>query len=116
MDYNRERILAIINEILMAPRISLEIAKLLLECVFVSWNKPENTVGEKYIRRFLIVDFYQILCEKHAAYIEDLRDYSKNAEEHLLIQNKIKKINEVGLLLQKKDYHDEIVYLMNILS
>ena len=116
MDYNRERILAIINDILLEPRLSLEIAKLLLECVFVSWNKPENVVGEKYIRRFLIVDFYQILCEKHAAYIEDLRDYSKNAEEHLLIQNKIKKINEFGLLLQKKEYHDEIIYLMNILS
>ena len=58
----------------------------------------------------------QILCEKHAVYIEELKDYSKNAEEHLLIQNKIKKINELGLLLQKKEYHDEIIYLMNILS
>ena len=116
MDYNNEKIMAIINDILMAARLSLEIAKLLLEYVFVSWNKPENIIGEKQIRKFLIVDFYQILCEKHAVYIEDLKDYSKNAEEHLLIQNKIKKINELGLLLQKKDYHDEIIYLMNILS
>ena len=108
--------MAIINDILMAPRLSLEIAKLLLEYVFVSWNKPENIIGEKQIRKFLVVDFYQILCEKHAVYIEELKDYSKNAEEHLLIQNKIKKINEFGLLLQKKEYHDEIIYLMNILS
>ena len=116
MDYNKEKIMAIINDILMAPRLSLEIAKLLLEYVFVSWNKPENIIGEKQIRKFLVVDFYQILCEKHAVYIEELKDYSKNAEEHLLIQNKIKKINEFGLLLQKKEYHDEIIYLMNILS
>ena len=116
MDYNRERILAIINDILLAPRLSLEIARLLLDFVFVSWNKPENVVGEKHIRRFLIADFYQILCEKHAVYIEELKDYSKNAEEHLSIQNKMKKINELGLLLQKKEYHDEIVYLMNILA
>ena len=116
MDYNRERILVIINDILLAPRLSLEIAKLLLEFVFVSWNKLDNVVGEKHICRFLIVDFYQILCEKHAVYIEELKDYSKNAEEHLLIQNKIKKINELELLLQKKEYHDEIIYLMNILS
>ena len=116
MDYNRERILVIINDILLAPRLSLEIAKLLLEFVFVSWNKLDNVVGEKHICRFLIVDFYQILCEKHAVYIEELKDYSKTADEHLLIQNKIKKINELELLLQKKEYHDEIIYLMNILS
>jgi len=118
MEYldNKEEIIAIINNILDAPRLSLEIAKLLLEYVFVSWNKPENAVGDKIIRRFLIVDFYHILCEKQAAYIEDLRDYSKNADEHFLIQKKIKKINELGLLLQKKEYHDEIIYLMNILS
>ena len=116
MEYKKDQILEIINDILLAPRLSLEIAKLLLECVFVSWNKPENVVGEKEIRRFLIIDFYKMLCEKHAVYIEELRDYSKNADEHLSIQNKMKKINELGLLLQKKEYHDEIVYLMNILS
>jgi hypothetical protein len=114
MEYSRERILEIINNILLAPRLSLEIAKLLLESVFISWNKPENVVTENQIRRFLIIDFYQMLCEKHAVYIEELKDYSKNAEEHLLIQNKIKKTNDLMLHLQKKDFHDEIIYLMNI--
>jgi hypothetical protein len=115
MDYNKEQIKAVINEILIKPRLSLEIAKMLLEYVFVSWNNPENVIGEKHIRKFLITDFYQMLCEKQSVYLEELKDYSKNADEHLLIQNKIKKINELGLLLQKKEYHDEIIYLMNIL-
>ena len=116
MDYNREQIIAVVNEFLLVPRLSLFITKMLLKCVFVSWNKPENVVAENQIRKFLITDLYVLLCNNNAVYIEELRDYSKNAEEHLLIQNKIKKINELELLLQKKEYHDEIIYLMNILS
>ena len=115
MDCNTERINILLNDILLAPQLSLKIAKLLLECVFVSWNRSENTVGENHIRRFLVVDFYQILCKKQAEYIEEMHDYSKNADDHLSLQNKIKKINEIGLLLQKKEYHDEIIYFMNIL-
>jgi hypothetical protein len=61
------------------------------------------------------VDFYQLLCKKQTEYLEDIQDYSKNADDHLSLQNKIKKINEIGLLLQKKEYHDEIIYFMNIL-
>jgi hypothetical protein len=114
MEYSRERILEIINNILLAPRLSLEIAKLLLEFVFVGWNKPENVVTENQIRKFLITDLYVLLCNNNAVYIEELKDYSKNAEEHLLIQNKIKKTNDLMLHLQKKDFHDEIIYLMNI--
>ena len=118
MDYNREQIIAVVNEFLLVPRLSLFITKMLLKCVFVSWNKPlpDKQFEEKDIRRFLLVDFYEILHKKKLIYIEELKDYSKNAEEHLLIQNKIKKINELELLLQKKEYHDEIIYLMNILS
>lgn len=116
MKYDKDLVLQRIDDILTGPQLLLEIAKLLLEFVFVSWNKLDNVVEEKHIRRFLIVDFYVLLCIKNGVYIEELKDYSKNAEEHLLIQNKIKKINELGLLLQKKEYHDEIVYLMNILS
>jgi hypothetical protein len=96
MDYDKKQVLQRIDAILTGPQLSLEIAKLLLEFVFVSWNKPENVVAENQIRKFLI------------------RDYSKNAEEHLLIQNKIKKTNDLMLHLQKKDFHDEIIYLMNI--
>ena len=108
--------MATINDILIASRLSLEIAMLLLDYVFVSWNKPENIIGEKHIRRFLVVDFYEMLCEKQLEYLEELKDYTKNADEHLSTQKKIKKINDLGLLLQKKEYHDEIVYLINIVS
>jgi hypothetical protein len=116
MDYNKEQMMVIINDILLNPRLSLFITKMLLKCVFVSWNAPDNVLGEKHIRRFLIVDFYEMLHKTKQVYIEELKDYSKTADEHLLIQNKIKKINELELLLQKKEYHDEIIYLMNILS
>jgi hypothetical protein len=111
-----DNIIARINDILLAPQLTLEIAKLLLECVFVSWNKPENTAGENHIRKYLIVDFYQLLGKKQAEYIEDIQDYSKTADDHLLLQNKIKKIAAICISLQKKDYHDEIIYVMNILS
>lgn len=116
MDYNKERIIEKLNDILDAQRTTLEIAKVLLECVFVSWNKPENIIGVKHILKFIIIDFYEILCEKQVEHFEELKDYSKNADEHYLIQKRIKKISEMELLLQKKEYHDEIIYLMDILS
>ena len=116
MDYNREQMTVIINNILLNPRLSLFITKMLLKCVFVSWNTLDSVLREKDIRKFLIVDFYEMLHKKKQVYIEELNDYSKNAEEHLLIQNKIKKINELEVPLQKKEYHDEIIYLMNIIS
>ena len=100
MDYNREQMTVIINNILLNPRLSLFITKMLLKCVFVSWNTLDSVLREKDIRKFLIVDFYEMLHKKKQVYIEELNDYSKNAEEHLLIQNKIKKINELEVLLQ----------------
>lgn len=114
MDYDKKLVLQRIDAILTGPQLSLEIAKLLLEFVFVSWNKPENVVAENHIRKFFVTDLYVLLCNNNAVYIEELKDYSKNAEEHLLIQNKIKKTNDLILRLQKKDFHDEIIYLMNI--
>ena len=103
MEYNKEKITIIINEILLNPRLSLFITKMLLKCVFVSWNKPlpDKQIEEKEIRRFLIVDFYEILYKKKQVYIEELKDYSKNAEEHLLIQNKIKKIKYLKKIKKK---------------
>ena len=115
MDYNKERINLLLNDILLSPQLSLEIARLLLECVFVSWNRSENIAGENHIRRFLVVDFYQLLCKKQTEYLEDIQDYSKNADDHLSLQNKIKKIAAICISLQKKEYHDEIIYFMNIL-
>lgn len=109
-------VLVAIDNIIISSRLSLEIAKSLLEHVFNSWNKSDNLIGEKSIRKYLIVDFYQLLYKKHLVYLEELQDYSKNAEYHLLLQQKIKTICSLGLQLQKKEYHDEIIYYMNILS
>ena len=115
MELNKEQILERIDNILMSSQLSLGVAWLLLECVFVNCDRI-CIVKENYIRRFLIGDFYQMLSEKRTTYIEELRDYSKTADEHHLIQMKIQKINELGLLLQKKEYHDDIIYLMLILN
>jgi len=116
IDDNIARINTVLNEILLSLQLTLEIARLLLECVFVSWNKPETLLEEKIIRRYLIVDFYQILCKTQTKYLEEMQDFSKTSDEHLLTQNKFRKITELGFLLQKKEYHDEIIYLMNVLS
>jgi hypothetical protein len=116
MDNNIARINAALNESLLSPQLTLEIAKLLLECVFVSWNKPETVLEEKAVRKYLIVDFYQILCKAQTVYLEEMQDFSKTADDHLLTQNKFRKITELAFLLQKKEYHDEIIYVMNILS
>ena len=118
MDYNREGILYLLDSILLSQQnmFLVELGNLFLNHVFVSWNKADCLISDKHVRKFLVTDFYQILCETQAAYLEDLTDYSKNADEHLLIQTKIKKIAAICLSLQKKDFHDEIIYYMNILS
>ena len=105
-----------IDEIIVAQQLSLKISEILLEHVFHEWNKPNNLIGDKTIRKYLVVDFYQLLMKKQKVYIEELQDYSKNAEEHSWLQQNIKNIASLGLQLQKKEYHDEIIYLMNILS
>ena len=107
---------AIIDDIIIGGQLSLKIANCLLEHVFNGWNTPDNLISEKSIRKYLVVDFYQILCEKQSVYLEELQDYSKNADDHNLLQQKIKGIASLGLQLQKKEYHDEIIYYMNILS
>jgi hypothetical protein len=94
----------------------VDLGQLFFNHVFVSWNTPDGLINENHIRKFLVTDFYRILCEKQAVYCEELKDYSKNADEHLLIQTKIKKIATLFQSLQKKEFHDEIIYYMNILS
>lgn len=118
MDYNKEGILYLLDNVLIFQQnmFLVELGTLLLNHVFVSWNAPNSSISEKGVRKFLVTDFYQILCEKREVYIEDLKDYSKNADEHLLIQTKIKKIAAICLSLQTKEFHDEIIYYMNILS
>lgn len=108
--------MAKIDDILLSSQTTLEIARMLLTYVFVSWNALDCLFGEKNIRKFLIVDFYQLLLEKQDEYFEGMQDYTKNADEHFLLQNNIKKIDAISIALQKKEYHDEVIYLMNILS
>ena len=105
-----------IDDIIIKPQLSLEIAKLLLEYIFIGWGSPNCIFYEKAVRKVLVVDFYQILCKKQAHYFEELEDYTHNSEYHSLVQKKIKIISSLGLKLQIKDFHDEIIYYMNILS
>ena len=118
MNYNKEGIIYLLDSILLSQQnmFLVELGNLFLNHIFVSWNATDCIFTEKHIRKFLAVDFYQILCEKQSVYIEDLTDYSKNADEHLLIQTKIKKIAFIIQGLQNKEFHDEIIYYMNILS
>jgi hypothetical protein len=118
MDYNKEGIIYLLDSILLSQQnmFLVELGYLFLNHVFVSWNTASCLFTEARIRKFLVTDFYQILCETQSVYLEDLKDYSKNADEHLLIQTKIKKIAAICLSLQKKEFHDEIIYYMNILS
>jgi hypothetical protein len=118
MDYNKEGIMYLLDNILLSQQnmFLVDLGQLLLTHIFVSWNTTDCLISEKHIRRFLVTNFYQLLYEKQAVYLEALTDYSKNADEHLLIQTKIKKIAEICLSLRKKDFHDEIIYYMNILS
>jgi hypothetical protein len=57
-----------------------------------------------------------MLREKQSNYFDELDDFSKNADYHNLTQKRIKNICELGKELQKKEYHDEILYFMNIMS
>lgn len=118
MDYNKECILYLLDGVLSSQHklFLVELGQLFLNHIFVSWNKSDNLILEKDIRKFLVTDFYQILGEKQAVYIEELKDYSKNADEHLSIQTKIKKITNLFQSLQKKEFHDDIIYYMDILS
>jgi len=110
-----------IDKMLTSRRYSFSIARVLLEHVFVDWdcNKsvdiciPNPTYS---VRRFLVLDFYQLLCTKYDEYTHDIKDFSKNADYHHDLQQKMKKINEITLQLEKPDFHSEIIYYMNILS
>ena len=105
-----------INDIIVAPQLSLEIAKLLLKFVFIDWNMPDCLFGDKAVRKVLVVDFYQILSKKQSRYFEELEDYTNNSEYHSLVQTNIKCIASLIIRLQTKEFHDEIIYYMNILS
>lgn len=109
-----------IDKMLTSRRHSFSIARLLLEHVFVDWDcskSHDNSSNPTYsVRRFLVLDFYQLLCTKYDEYGRDIKDFSKNADYHHDLQQKMKKINELTLQLEKPEFHSEIIYYMNILS
>jgi hypothetical protein len=110
-----------VDEIMLSRRMSLDIAKILLENVFIGWKcetiKPDfETIQHKDVRKYLILEFYDILCDNQSEYFVELKDYTKNAEYHELVQKKIKNIAILGDNLKHKSFHDEIIYYMAILS
>lgn len=128
---NDNAIMKAIDKMLISRRYSFSIARVLLEHVFVDWNSDKshdicipnpnqysqnNYLETRQVRRFLVLDFYQLLCIKHDKYTHDIKDFSKNADYHFDLQQKMKKINEITLLLEKPEFHSEIIYYMNILS
>jgi len=112
-EYSKQELFCQIDNIILSPQLSLELAKLLLNFFFHDYNDDLKT--NKRVRRFLVTDFYVILCEKQRSYFDELDDFSKNADYHNLTQKRIKYINELGIKLQKKEYHDEILYFMDIM-
>ena len=113
-DTNKPLVYKMIDDIVMSPQLSLDVAKLLLTYFFTEHNL--DTSYNKAVRNFLVTNFITMLKEKHAEYVEELSDYSKNAEYHLLTQNRIKNITNIFVKLQTKEYHDEVIYFMSILS
>ena len=101
-----------IDDIILSPRLYFEIASLLLENMFDFISSCSN----KHICKFLVDDFYKILDKKQNEYLLELNDYSKNADQHYEIQMKKNKIILLMECSQKKTFHDEIIYFMNILS
>ena len=110
-----------VDEILLSRRMSLDIAKILLKNVFIGWTceivQPELvTIQYKDVRKYLVSEFYDILCHNQNEYFVELKDYTKNAEYHELVQKKIKNISILADNLKHKSFHDEIIYYMTILS
>jgi hypothetical protein len=111
-----------VDEIMLSRRMSLDIAKILLENVFIGWTCETNvqtkfeTIQHKDVRKYLILDFYHILCDNQNKYFIELNDYTKNSEYHDMVKQKIKNIAILGDNLKHKSFHDEIIYYMMILS
>ena len=114
MEANREIIYEKLDDIFLSSQGSLEIAKLLLTYIFIGWS--DTIECDKAVRKFLVYDFFKILCHKQEGYFNQLQDYSTNSEYYKNLQIKINRTDEITLLSQKKEYHDEIIYLMKILS
>jgi len=114
------------NALFQSGRYSYEIAKLLLEHIFVNWTykmEPESETKNTFtsnsnlsIRRYLVTDFYQLLYKTSNRYFDELSDFTKNNDYHFNMQQKIKVLNEILHLLDDKEFHDDIIYYMTLLS
>jgi hypothetical protein len=119
------------NALFQSGRYSYEIAKLLLEHVFVNWtyemeSDPESepdsmkttlsSNSNLSVRRFLVTDFYQLLYKTSNRYYDELSDFTKNNDYHYNMQQKIKVINEILHLLDGKEFHSDVIYYMTLLS
>jgi hypothetical protein len=113
-EINKPLVYKMMNDIVMSPHLSLDVAKLLLTYFFTEHNL--DTSYNKAVRNFLVTEFITMLTEKHTEYMIELSDYSKNAEYHDLTYKRIKNIANIFVKLQTKEYHDEIIYFMSILS
>jgi spore coat polysaccharide biosynthesis predicted glycosyltransferase SpsG len=110
-----EKIETVLDDLLLSPRICFEIAKLLLETVFIQYDNNGSKRIENSVRKYLITDFYELLGKKQNEYLIELKDYSKNNEYHRQVQQRMKNIIILADDLNNKDFHDNIIYFMNIL-
>jgi hypothetical protein len=108
-----EKIMVALDDILLSHRQCFEIAKILLETIFIQYD-PE-LVRDREIRKYLVTDFYEILGKKQQEIIIELKDYSKTADYHTALQEKNKNLITIANELNKKEFHDDIIYFMNIL-
>jgi hypothetical protein len=104
-----------LDELFQSGRKSYEIAKLLLDHVFIDWVSYLEYFNLS-IRRYLVTNFYQIISKIQEQYVIELSDFTKNNEYHYKLQQKIKCISDVLILLNKKEFHDDVIYYMTILS
>jgi len=124
-----------LEPLFLSNRHSFEIAKLLLEHVFADWSYKKlvlvgaEEINVKYnnksftasssslvVRRYLVTTFYQLLSRKKEIFIEELSDFTRNNDYHYQLQQKIKHINDLLVLLDKMDFHDDVIYYMTILT
>jgi len=118
-----EAMLKQLDDILLSHRIHFELAKMLLTNVFVYWNRVTNNeadiafnkIYEKSLRKYMIEKLYEMLCKKQREYFLELHDFNKTNDYHTEIQKRLQNIIELAKLIDKKEFHDEIIYFMDIL-
>jgi DNA-binding transcriptional regulator WhiA len=124
-----------LDPLFLSNRHSFEIARLLLEHVFADWTYKKliligaQEINVKYnnrsftassssleVRRYLVTTLYQLLTRKKEIFIEELSDFTKNNEYHYQLQQNIRVVNDILVLLDKMEFHDDVIYYMTILT